>query len=479
MMKHSQRPLLWCSIHWPLLALDAYGLSSCAEPAAISAQHGQKKAHITVMNDTAQQHGLTQGMPITLAQALCPNLIIKPWNALHIQHYLEQQHIWLYGITPHIKHLRDHDVAIELSGSLKLWNGKEGLLHILTNALTGLNCPYQLAFAPSAGAAQILARAQPTGGPFYPLEAIHPLPAQALLMDTAVFQRAGFTTIGEILKLPTISRTIRLNKDDVQYLETLLYTHRDWHHPVEPITAAQEFEPEVDTIKPILQWLEQCIPTIGTTLQRQQQGVEELTISLIDRQHRLSTHPIAFSTPTADSHTLRRVIFAHLEQVQCNEPIQRALIAVSHMRSIAVHRATLFDDPSPHTCQSPEELTDLLRARLGEQHVQSLQPRADFRPECTLQAPTTTNQLSTRTYSHLPKPTWLHHPPQTLQSKHGQPYQRGPLKLIHGPERIQSGWWDQQAIARDYYIAQHPLGSWMWVYQERETQQWYLHGYFA
>jgi protein ImuB len=53
------------------------------------------------------------------------------------------------------------------------------------------------------------------------------------------------------------------------------------------------------------------------------------------------------------------------------------------------------------------------------------------------------------------------------------------LVLEEGPERIESGWWDGKGVARDYYIARRAQGARWWVFQERNTQAWYLHGVFA
>jgi protein ImuB len=56
------------------------------------------------------------------------------------------------------------------------------------------------------------------------------------------------------------------------------------------------------------------------------------------------------------------------------------------------------------------------------------------------------------------------------------------LQVLSGPERIESGWWSGQGIARDYYIACAPTGARLWIYRERvATPQagWFLHGVFA
>jgi protein ImuB len=59
-----------------------------------------------------------------------------------------------------------------------------------------------------------------------------------------------------------------------------------------------------------------------------------------------------------------------------------------------------------------------------------------------------------------------------------QHHQNG-LILEEGPERIESGWWDGKGVARDYYVASRSHGAKLWVFQERRSKRWYLHGMFA
>jgi protein ImuB len=51
------------------------------------------------------------------------------------------------------------------------------------------------------------------------------------------------------------------------------------------------------------------------------------------------------------------------------------------------------------------------------------------------------------------------------------------LQLQPGLERIQTGWWDQNQVQRDYYIGRNNQGQWCWAF--KNTSGWYLQGYFA
>ena len=59
------------------------------------------------------------------------------------------------------------------------------------------------------------------------------------------------------------------------------------------------------------------------------------------------------------------------------------------------------------------------------------------------------------------------------------PQADGPLTLLDGPERIESGWWDDFDVTRDYFVARDDSGVKLWIFRERNDQKnWFLHGVF-
>ena len=76
------------------------------------------------------------------------------------------------------------------------------------------------------------------------------------------------------------------------------------------------------------------------------------------------------------------------------------------------------------------------------------------------------------------RPLWLLPEPLTLTGATACALLHEPLQLRHGPERIESGWWNGDAV-RDYFIATDARGERLWVYRERPGENWYLHGLFG
>ncbi len=75
------------------------------------------------------------------------------------------------------------------------------------------------------------------------------------------------------------------------------------------------------------------------------------------------------------------------------------------------------------------------------------------------------------------RPVWMLATPELLPEVHGRPQRNGSLQLQGGPERIETGWWEQGQVARDYYRAVDTRGVRLWIFRERQTpHRWFLHG---
>jgi hypothetical protein len=75
------------------------------------------------------------------------------------------------------------------------------------------------------------------------------------------------------------------------------------------------------------------------------------------------------------------------------------------------------------------------------------------------------------------------HPAHPAQAAYPVLYARqSALKLLAGPERIEFGWWDQ-AVKRDYFIAQDSDYRQLWIFREEDQAglpaRWYVQGLFA
>jgi protein ImuB len=120
-----------------------------------------------------------------------------------------------------------------------------------------------------------------------------------------------------------------------------------------------------------------------------------------------------------------------------------------------------------------DQLIDRLTARLGSECIKTPCRQQDPRPEYA-------NQLDTRAtvypLPHLPpRPIWLLHPPEAL----GASPENAGHRLLQGPERIESGWWDFEPACRRYWIGLFQQQRISWIYQDQHSKSWWLAGWFT
>ena len=97
--------------------------------------------------------------------------------------------------------------------------------------------------------------------------------------------------------------------------------------------------------------------------------------------------------------------------------------------------------------------------------------RPDHRPERSWQMDAHPDDGAKAPTQKLPRPGWLLTSPIPLRDHH--------LRILAGPERIESGWWEAD-VRRDYYVVETSLGQRAWAYRPvGELGEFMLHGWFA
>ena len=94
-----------------------------------------------------------------------------------------------------------------------------------------------------------------------------------------------------------------------------------------------------------------------------------------------------------------------------------------------------------------------MQAKLGDQAVHGLVVQDDFRPELASHYTSPLLNVEGVSRLHSLRPSLLLAKPRQLQEK---------VTLLHGPERISTGWWDSQEVVRDYFVARSEQGQWCW-----------------
>jgi protein ImuB len=129
-------------------------------------------------------------------------------------------------------------------------------------------------------------------------------------------------------------------------------------------------------------------------------------------------------------------------------------------------------------------LLERLRGRLGTNAVHGIVAVAEHRPELAWSRSAARSGAASRRDGPLSpwarqRPLWLLPGPLPLSSAEAHRYYRGVVELSSSAERIESGWWDGRDACRDYYAAVSSAGERLWIYRDRRSLDWFLHGLFG
>jgi protein ImuB len=398
---------------------------------------------------------------------------------------LERLAAWAYQWSSLISYAPCEPLLwLELGASCTLFAGHEALLARIQAELVQLGYSHICALAPSPTAAALLTHAT---GQRYVLtkaqlrERLDSLPLQLLAVPAstlAALHASGLRRIGQVLELAAAAITRRFGPETQLYLQRLCAQASDprpaWRPP-ETYSARCEFGSDVRTTTALLFPLQRLLLEFQGYLRARDCSVQRFTLEFEHYRRPVSRVTIGLSAPGRDAAQFLTLVRERLHSLLLPAPVNALRLQALEFTSPAIVQGDLFgSDAQP--LQQLQRLLDRLRARLGESSIHALQLHADYRPErgWRFVAPETSTASSSN--SALPetaapaRPCWLLPEPIRIDA---------PSELLRGPERIESGWWDEGDVRRDYYRARTGEGTQVWVFRDRRGGEWYLQGLWA
>jgi protein ImuB len=216
-------------------------------------------------------------------------------------------------------------------------------------------------------------------------------------------------------------------------------------------------------------------------------GVTGLTISLKHSRDVYTELVFDTRTPARDVSHWLRLVRERFAMTSLETPVVAIKLRADQLHPYQEENESFF--PCAETGGKKwDGLMDRLTSRLGEGNVFSIALKDDHRPEVAWQIGAFLQKAvpaKKRAASPLPpllksRPTWLLREPRSLAVVNERPQHHGPLTILAGPERIETGWWDNKPVARDYFIARNPRQEVCWIFRDYKLgKRWYLHGMFG
>ena len=467
--------------------------------------------HVLACDGRAWHRGVRPGMALAAAYALAPQLDVRPRDPATETETLLGLAAWAGRFTPSVALELPDALALEIEGSLRIFGGAARIADAVRHGVAEMGFAPRVACAPTARGASWLARAGVETlieSPEALADRLVTLPLHVTGCDAPMLESLaaiGAATVGDLLALPRDGLARRFGQpllDAVDRALGRLPDPRTFHVPPPTFRATIELAAEVTQADALVFAAHRMLVQLEGYLVARSGGVRRFVLRLAHREGRASEIAVGLVAPNRDAAHLTHLLRERLAGFALPEPVRALALAADEIVPVAGESLALFAEETRGEEDWPR-LVERLRARLGAGAVHGVAATADHRPERAWRArePEPRRHASrtfpvsrtrrgagdspdARSGAASPKPGhrpfWLLAEPRPLAEIDAVPHHGGPLRLLAGPERIESGWWDGAPCARDYFVARTREDALVWVYREqREPGGWFLHGLFS
>ena len=472
--------MLWACVALPQLALDAVlrrhpdpdtPLALVGGPAQLRTLHA--------VNAAAAAAGLQAGMRLTAALALLPDFQKVEHDAQAGPRWQRFLAGWAYRHSSLVSAQWPRCILLEVRASFRLLGPWTVLQARLREELQSLGFQHRIALAPTPRAAMVLAGLR-DGMAVDELPALHDLldrvPVRRARLPDDTGQRLWQMGIADLRALRALPRDGLRRRFGLPLLEHLdrLYGDVDeplaWYAPPDHFDSRVELGYEVENHMALLFPLRRLIGDLCTCLSIRDGGVQRFVLRLEHEQGHTNVD-VGLLAAERDAALLFELTRNRLERTSIDQPVVAVRLLARELPAFVPASRDLFDIRNQQQLPWPQ-LRERLRARLGDASVYRVAPAGDPRPERAWLRVEADGVAIPKAPRRPPRPAWLLPAPVPLRDPRA--------RIVSGPERLESGWWDGQDARRDYYVLETRHGQHAWAFAAPGRQgDWMLHGWFA
>ena len=473
--------MLWLCLHFPHLPLSALGIDG--SHSAVVDQHGSQRWLITdALHSPA-------GTPLAKAISLHPELKLQARRPSSEQAALRSLAYWAYRygqpVTAQIQDLNEPGrvpralLWVEVGRSLELFSGLDALRDALCSELLEFGHAAQLGIAPTRAGSALRAcagQADPVLSAEHLRAVISDLPLALLHWPGELLHAlhgVGFRQLRDLLAVPREAFSKRFG---VQYRLALDHLLGDAAEPCAAIEPPQHFRrrfelnSEIEEVERLQFPLKRLCTELQAYLRARDCGLRSVTLAVAHANARETRIHAQFVDPHRDATRIFDALRERLERDGLPLPARELILMAEDFAEAAVPQSDLFDARAAQA-QAWAAAIERVRSRLGDGKVWMPQAVEDHRPEySSVGRAAPLASPNSPVMSGMARPTFLLTAPW--------PMPQPDIAPDASFERIESGWWDEHDVRRDY-ITLDINGGRAWVFRELSTQAWYLHGWWS
>ena len=479
---------LWLALCLPELPLEALCRGGIQDDPTVVIADGSARAEVVAVNDKAGAAGVRPGMPLPAACALAPSIRALMRDESEEATALEGLALWCGQFTALVS-LERQSLLLEIGGSLKLFGGLDALCTRIAEGVSALGYRALTGVAPTPLAASLLARAgfdEPVISPALLSGRLASVPVSCLDLDTRALEdlrRMGVRSLGDCCRLPRDGLARRISPKLVEVMDRALGRRPDprpSYIPPPVFERCIHLSFEARDTGVLSTAAKRLFTELHGFLSARAGGVQSLEVHLGHRRPPATRLTLSLAAAGRDAAQLLKLFEARMAGFSLGAPVTYFGVRATRILPLAQDNRDLYK-PAGASGADWQTLLAQLQARLSAENVHAVSICADYRPERAWKKDRVHQRGSEAGFPlpFSPLPLWLLDQPRVLKVVHGAPCWHGPLMLRQGPQRVESGWWDE-SMARDYYVAVGFNNARLWIFRElRAPQRWYLHGVFG
>ena len=492
------------AVRLPLLAVERLrraGLDLCGLPLATWQTVGNRRSLVCV-----DAPHLFPGQALADAQAISPNLVLRPAAPDAEASLLERLGWWALRFTPVVALDAPDGLLLDVTGCTALFGGEATMLAEVEQRFAAVGYTARAALAGNADAAAALVRAW-QHGVVVPqgrdLAALAPLPIHCLRLASDLasgLARLGLHTVGDLLRQPRAPLTRRFGR---ALLDALDFATGARPRPLELIqpppdfSAVRPFMELIITRLAIDQAVDALLNDLCGTLAEAGCGARRLSLLAFRIDSDVQEVAVGVGMASRDPAHLRRLFAEPLGTLEPDLGFERMVLRATETNPLEGRQLTASLGGAAPAAEQNRMLSELID-RLGQRTaVWRSRPTESHWPENAAAAVDPHAFVQPKGgWDERRRPVRLLDQPRELavvaEVPDGPPVRLRLDGRVHrvlhaaGPERLEPEWWGERhdRPRRDYFRVQTDSGGRLWVCRlglDRPAvpARWFLHGYMA